>query len=59
MDEIEKNAPREDKNDWRLQKFHHLLHIVRDINNYGSPSMLMQHPIRTISLTLKTWKKST
>ena len=38
MTEIKKNAPREDKNGWRLQKFHDLLHIVRDIENYGSPN---------------------
>ena len=38
MSEIKQNAPREDKNGWRLQKFHNLLHVVRDIDNYGSPN---------------------
>jgi len=27
-----------DKNGWKLQKFHDMLHIVRDIENYGSPN---------------------
>jgi len=38
MKEIIKNAPREDKNGWRLQKFHDLIHVVRDIENFGSPN---------------------
>ena len=38
MKEIIKNAPRVDKNGWRLQKFHDLLHVVRDIDNFGSPN---------------------
>jgi len=37
MKEILKNAPRNDKNGWKLQKFHDMLHIVRDIENFGSP----------------------
>jgi len=31
MKEVIKNAPREDRNGWRLQKFHDLLHVVRHI----------------------------
>jgi len=31
------NAPREDKNDWKLQKFHDMLHM-KDIENFGSPN---------------------
>ncbi len=31
MEQIKKFAPRKDKNGWHLQKFHDLLHIVRDI----------------------------
>jgi len=31
-----KYAPRKDKNGWHLQKFHDLLHLVRDIENYGN-----------------------
>jgi len=38
MRQIKKFAPRKDKNGWHLQKFHDLLHIVRDIENYGSPN---------------------
>jgi len=38
MNRIKTYAPRQDKNGWRLQKFHDLLHIVRDIENYGSPN---------------------
>jgi len=38
MKEILENAPRDDKNGWKLQKFHDMLHIVRDIENYGSPN---------------------
>jgi len=26
----------QDKNGWKLQKFHVMLHIVRDIENFGS-----------------------
>jgi len=36
--EIKKFAPRENKNGWKLQKFHDMLHIVRDIENFGSPN---------------------
>jgi hypothetical protein len=36
--QIKENAPRKDKNGWRLQKFHDMLHIVRDIENFGSPN---------------------
>ncbi len=36
--EININAPREDKNGWKLQKFNDMLHIVRDIENFGSPN---------------------
>jgi len=38
MGEIKMHAPRQDKNGWRLQKFHDLLHIVRDMYNFGSPN---------------------
>ena len=38
MDSIKKFAPRQDKNGWKLQKFHDMLHIVRDIENFGSPN---------------------
>ncbi len=38
MGEIKMNATRQDKNGWRLQKYHDLLHIVEDIENYGSPN---------------------
>ncbi len=38
MRHIKKFAPRKDKNGWHLQKFHDLLHIVRDIETYGSPN---------------------
>jgi len=35
---IKTYAPHQDRNGWHLQKFHDLLHIVRDIENYGSPN---------------------
>ncbi len=38
MREIKTNAARVDKNGWKLQKFHDLLHIVRDTENFGSPN---------------------
>jgi len=38
LHEIKVNAPREDKNGWKLQKFHDMLHIVSDIENFGSPN---------------------
>jgi len=38
MGEIKMHAPRQGKNGWRLQKYHDLLHIVRDIENFGSPN---------------------
>jgi len=38
MGEIKMHAPRQDKNGWRLQKYHDLLHIARDIENFGSPN---------------------
>jgi len=38
MGETKVHAPRQDKNVWRLQKYHDLLHIVRDIENFGSPN---------------------
>lgn len=44
MNQIKKFAPRKDKNGWRLQKFHDLLHIVRDIENYGSPNNIDAAP---------------
>ena len=44
MSEIKENAPREDKNGWRLQKFHDLLHVVRDIDNFGSPNNVDASP---------------
>jgi len=31
-------APHQDKNGWHLQKFHDLLHIVCDMENFGSPN---------------------
>jgi len=37
MERIKTYAPRQDRNGWHLQKFHDL-HIVRDIENYGSPN---------------------
>jgi len=30
--------PLQDRNGWYLQKFHDLLHIVRDIENHRSPN---------------------
>jgi len=44
MNQIKKFAPRKDKNGWHLQKFHDLLHIVRDIENYGSPNNIDAAP---------------
>ena len=44
MQQIKKFAPRKDKNGWRLQKFHDLLHLVRDIENYGSPNNIDAAP---------------
>jgi len=38
MDSIKKFAPHQDKNGWRLQQCHDMLHIVRDIENFGSPN---------------------
>ncbi len=38
MERIKTYAPRQDRNGWHLQKFHDMLHIVRDIENYGSPN---------------------
>jgi len=38
MNEILDNAPRYDKNGWKLQKFHDMLHIGRDIKIFGSPN---------------------
>jgi len=35
---IKTYAPCQDKNGWKLQKFHDMLHIVRDIENFGSPN---------------------
>jgi len=36
MWQIKRYDPCQDRNGWHLQKFHDLLHIVRDIENYGS-----------------------
>jgi len=44
MQQIKNFAPRMDKNGWHLQKFHDLLHIVRDIENYGSPNNIDAAP---------------
>jgi len=44
MDQIKKFPPRKDKNGWHLQKFHDLLHIVSDIENYGSPNNIDAAP---------------
>ena len=44
MEQIKKYAPRKDKNGWRLQKFHDLLHVVRDIENFGSPNNIDAAP---------------
>jgi len=44
MGQIKKFAPRKDKNGWCLQKLHDLLHIVRDIENYGSPNNIHAAP---------------
>jgi len=38
LHEIKVHALREGKNGWKLQKFHDMLHIVRDIENFGSPN---------------------
>ena len=38
MTSIKNFAPHQDKNGWKLQKFHDILHIVRDIENFGSPN---------------------
>jgi len=34
---IKNCAPCQDKNGWKLQKIHDMLHIVRDIEKFGSP----------------------
>ena len=44
MEQIKNFAPRKDKDGWHLQKFHDLLHIVRDIENYGSPNNIDAAP---------------
>jgi len=38
MWQIKTYAPCQDKNGWHLQNFHDLLHIVCDIENFGSPN---------------------
>jgi len=38
LDSIKKFAPHQYKNGWKLQKFHDMVHIVRDIENFGSPN---------------------
>jgi len=53
MKEILENAPRNDKNGWKLQKCHDMLHIVRDIENYGSPSNVNAAPNEITLLTLQ------
>jgi len=37
MREIKTNALRVDRNGWK-QKFHDLLHMLRDLDNFGSPN---------------------
>ncbi len=44
MRAIKTNAPRVDRNGWKLQKFHDMLHIVRDIENFGSPNNVDSAP---------------
>ncbi len=44
MQQIKNFARRKDKNGWHLKKFHDLLHIVRDIENYGSPNNIDAAP---------------
>jgi len=38
MWQIKTYAPWQDKNGWRLKKFHDLLHIVYDVELFGSPN---------------------
>jgi len=38
LESIKKFAPRQDRNGWKLQKFHDILHVVRDMFNFGSPN---------------------
>jgi len=53
------NAPREDKNDWKLQKFHDMLHM-KDIENFGSPNNVDSAPNENnlIDFATNTWKES-
>ncbi len=44
MRQIKEITPRKDKNGWYLQNFHDLLHLVRDIKNYGSPNNINATP---------------
>ena len=53
MEQIKNFAPRKDKIGWCLQQFHDLLHIVRDIENYGSPNNIDAAPNDNILLILQ------
>jgi len=44
LHQIKINAPREDMNGWKLQNIHDMLHIVRDIENFGSPKNVVATP---------------
>jgi len=44
MWQIKRYAPHQDRNGWHLHKFHDLLHIVCDIENFGSPNNLDAAP---------------
>jgi len=38
MWQIKTYAPCQDRNGWKTQKFHELLHVIWDIENYGGPN---------------------
>jgi len=56
MCQIKRYAPHQNRNGWHLQKFHDLLHIVQDIENFGSPNNVDAAPNENnlINLAKKT-----
>jgi len=55
MNDIVMNVPRDDQNGWKLQKCHDMLHIVRDIENFGSPKNVDAAPNENKSYLPRTW----
>jgi len=45
LEEVKTKAPHHEKSGWKLQKFHDHLHVVDDMEKYGSPMNTVNGPI--------------